>query len=343
MTTATYRRVVLAARPQGLPQERDFRVEEAPIPTVGPGQILCRNLALSLDAGFRNWMDEGSGDAVLPAMRLGAPVMGLALSRVVESRHPAHRVGDLLMARLAWEEMSLTDGSDFLVPVPPNPVYPLTYYLGVLGDTGLSAYFGLHDYGNVQPSETVLVSAAAGAVGSIAGQIAKLLGARAVGVTSGAEKCRRLVDELGYDAAIDRTESDVSAAIARACPRGIDVYFDNVGGPLLEVVLNHINVGARILMCGAVASYNASSPLPGPRNLFQIVTKQAHVHGFMTHLQAARYPAARAVLSDWIDAGKLRVVEYRLDGIERVGQAFCDLCRGTNFGKTVVTLASDIG
>ena len=341
-SATTYRRVVLAARPQGLPRESDFRIEAAPIPTVGPGQILCRNLALSLDAGFRNWMDESSGDDVLPAMRLGAPVMGLALSRVVESRHPAHRVGDLLMARLAWEEMSLTDGGDFLVPVPPDPKYPLTYYLGVLGDTGLSAYFGLHDYGAVTPGETVLVSAAAGAVGSIAGQIAKRYGARTVGVTSGAQKCRRLVDEHGYDDAVDRTAPDVSAALARTCPRGVDVYFDNVGGPLLEVVLNHITTGARILMCGAVASYNADSPLPGPRNLFQIVTKQAHVHGFMTHLQAARYPAARAVLSEWIDAGALRVVEYRLDGIERVAQAFCDLCRGANFGKTVVTLAGEI-
>ena len=336
----SHRRVVLAVRPRGMPTETDFRVEEAAIPSVRPGQILCQNLYLSLDAGFRNWMDEGSGDNVLPAMPIGASVMGLALSRVVESRHPAHRVGDLLMARLAWEEFSLTDGGDFLVPVPANPKHPLSYYLGVLGDTGLSAYFGLIDYGNVKPGESVLVSAAGGAVGSIAGQLAKLLGARVVGVASGADKCARLIAELGYDAAVDRTRGDVGAELTRACPAGIDVYFDNVGGPLLEIVLDRINVGARILMCGAVASYNAGAPLPGPNNLFQIVTKQAHVHGFMTHMQAERYEAARAVLARWIDDGQLRVPEYRLDGIESTPRAFCDLFRGANFGKTVVRLAA---
>jgi NADPH-dependent curcumin reductase CurA len=334
------RRVVLAARPRGMPVESDFRVEDAPVPAVGAGQLLCENLYLSLDAGFRNWMDEGSGDNVLPAMRIGAPVMGLALSRVVESRHPKHRVGDLLMARLAWEELSLTDGGDFLVPVPPSPKHPLSFYLGVLGDTGLSAYFGLNDYGDVKAGETVLVSAAGGAVGSVAGQIARLLGARTVGVSSGAEKCRRLVSELGYDAALDRLAPGFDAELARACPAGVDVYFDNVGGPLLQSVLAHINVGARILMCGAVASYNAASPLPGPNNLFQIVTKQARMQGFMTHLSAARYEEARAVLSGWIDAGKLRVPEYRLDGIESTPKAFCDLFRGANFGKTVVRLAA---
>ncbi len=335
---SSFRRVVLAARPCGMPRESDFRVETAQRPSVGDGQILCENLYLSLDAGFRKWMDEGSGDNVLPAMPIGAPVMGLALSRIVESRHPQHRVGDLLMARLAWEELSLTDAGDFLVPVPQDGRHPLSWYLGVLGDTGLSAYFGLTDYGAVKPGETVLVSAAGGAVGSIAGQIAKLSGARTVGVASGADKCARLIAELGYDAALDRTRGDVAAELARACPRGIDVYFDNVGGPLLEAVLGRINVGARILMCGAVASYNAGAPQPGPSNLFQLVTKQAHVHGFMTHMNAARYEEARAALSRWIEAGQLRVPEYRLDGIESTGRAFCDLFRGANFGKTVVRL-----
>ena len=178
----SHRRVVLAARPRGAPVESDFRVESAELAALTDGQLLCQNLYVSLDAGFRNWMDEGSGDNVLPAMALGAPVMGLVLGRVVESRHPKHRLGDLLMARLAWEELSVTDGGDFLVPVPPDAVHPPSYYLGVLGDTGLSAYFGLIDHGAVKPGETVLVSAAAGAVGSIAGQVARILGARAVGI-----------------------------------------------------------------------------------------------------------------------------------------------------------------
>jgi hypothetical protein len=302
------------------------------------GELRTRNLYVSLDAGFRNWMDEGSGDNVLPAMALGAPVMGLVLGRVVESRHPGHRVGELLMARLAWEEESVTNGGDFLVGVPDDGKHPPSWYLGVLGDTGLSAYFGLVDHGALERGETVLVSAAGGAVGSIAVQLARILGARAVGIASGAEKCARLVDELRCDAAVDRLAPDLDADIARACPSGIDVYFDNVGGPLLEAALAHINVGARILLCGAVAAYNAESPLPGPRNLFQLVTKQARMVGFMTHLLADRYPAGRAALARWIASGELRVPEYVLHGIESVPRAFCDLFRGANFGKTVVAL-----
>jgi NADPH-dependent curcumin reductase CurA len=332
------RSVVLAARPRGAPRESDFRVELRERPPLREGELRTRNLFVSLDAGFRNWMDEGSGDNVLPAMALGAPVMGLVLGRVVESRHPAHRVGELLMARLAWEEESITSGGDFLVGVPDDGKHPPSWYLGVLGDTGLSAYFGLVDHGAVARGETVLVSAAGGAVGSIAVQLARILGARAVGIASGAEKCARLVGELRCDAAVDRLAPDLDAEIARACPSGVDVYFDNVGGPLLEAALAHINVGARILLCGAVAAYNAESPLPGPRNLFQLVTKQARMVGFMTHLLVDRYPEGRAALARWIASGELRVPEYVLHGIESVPRAFCDLFRGANFGKTVVAL-----
>lgn len=330
--------VVLASRPQGMPREDDFRVETRPVPAPGPGQILCKNLFVSLDAGFRNWMDEDSGDNVLPAMPLNEPVMGLTLSRVVESRHPEFQAGELLMARLAWEEYTVTDAGDFFSRLPQDVDQPLSYYLGVLGDTGLSAYFGLHDYGDVKPGETVVVSAAAGAVGSIAGQIAKIIGARTVGICSGAEKAERLVSELGYDATIDRTADDLDRAVEEACPEGIDVYFDNVGGPLLEVMLDHINEDARILLCGSVATYNATEPVPGPRNLFQLTTKHAHMHGFMTHVQLARYDEAREDIADWIRQGRIVVPEYRLKGIESVGRAFCDLFRGVNFGKTVVEL-----
>ncbi len=333
----TNRCVVLASRPDGMPQVDNFRVEERPVPELADGQILCRNLYISLDAGFRNWMDEGSGDNVLPAMPLGEPVMGLTLSRVLESRHADFGEGDLLMARFAWEEFTVTDAGDFISPLG-DAQYPLNYYLGVMGDTGLSAYFGLTDYGEIKAGETVLVSAAAGAVGSIAGQIAKHYGARTVGISSGAEKCQRLVTELGYDASIDRTAADLEAAMAAACPDGIDVYFDNVGGPLLETVLNHINEEARILLCGSVATYNNVEPEPGPSNLFQLTTKHAHMHGFMTHLQLDRYDEARATLGDWIDQGHLVVHEHRLHGIENVGQAFCDLFAGANFGKTIVEL-----
>lgn len=331
------RSVVLAARPNGSPKPTDFRVEERPLAAVGEGQILCKNHFVSLDAGFRNWMDEGSGDAVLPAMPLGEPVMGLTLSEVLESRNEQYQPGDMLMARFAWEQYTVTDAGDFISPLG-DVRYPLNYYLGVLGDTGLSAYFGLMDYGEVQPGQTVLVSAAAGAVGSIAGQIAKHLGARTVGVASGAQKCERLQSELGYAAAIDRTAGDLQRQMQHACPDGVDVYFDNVGGELLETVLNNINDEARILLCGSVATYNQTEPKPGPSNLFQLTTHHAHMHGFMTHLQLPRYDAARAELAQWIADGHLVVHEHRLQGIDKVGQAFCDLFAGVNFGKTIVEL-----
>ncbi len=329
--------VVLAQRPQGRPRVSDFKVETRPVPELEDGQLLCKNRFISLDAGFRNWMDEGSGDNVLPAMPLGEPVMGLTLSEVLQSTHADFAKGDILMARFAWEEYTVTNAVDFISPIK-DVRYPLNYYLGVLGDTGLSAYFGLTDFGNIQPGDTVLVSAAAGAVGSIAGQIAKIYGARTVGISHGPDKCGRLIRELGYDAAIDRSGADLDQAIAQACPDGIDVYFDNVGGPMLQAVLAHINEEANILLCGSVATYNSTEQVPGPNNLFQLTTKHAHMHGFMTHLNLARYEETRATMAAWITEGRLVIHEHRLQGIDNVGQAFCDLFEGVNFGKTIVEL-----
>ena len=202
----------------------------------------------------------------------------------------------------------------------------------------MSAYFGLLDVGKPQPGETVLVSAAAGAVGNVAGQLAKIQGARAVGLAGTDAKCERLVAELGFDAAINYRSADLADKLASACPDGIDVYFDSVGGPLLETVLNQIAVGARIVLCGAITAYNATEPMPGPSNLFQLTARQASMQGFMTHLQEHRYPQARAELTRWLQSGELKNVEYRLHGIDKVAQAFCDLFAGNNFGKTIVQL-----
>lgn len=330
--------VVLARRPEGAPRVDDFAVIESPLPALVDGEVLIENLFVSLDAGFRKWMDEGSGDHILPAMAIGAPVMGLTLGRVADSRHPDFQAGQHLMARLAWERFSITDATDFLVVVPDEYDCPLNWHLGILGDTGMSAYFGLTDVARPKPGETAVISAAGGAVGSVAGQIARIYGARAVGVASGADKCQRLIEELGYDAAVDRLGDDVAGALADACPDGIDVYFDSVSGPLLEVVLDQINPGARIALCGAVASYNSATPLPGPSNLFQLVTNQATMTGFMTHLMHERYPEARRQLLDWVEQGKLVNREHMLQGIESVPTAFCDLFAGRNFGKTIVAL-----
>lgn len=339
--TLRNRHVVLASRPQGYPVEANFRLEESELPPVGAGQFLLQNHYVSLDAGFRNWMDADSGDEVLPAMALDAPVMGLTLGKVVETQHPDYPLGEWLMAREAWQEYSLTDGSDFISRLPYPRDCPLPHYLGVLGDTGLSAYFGLLDIGQPQPGETVLVSAAAGAVGNVVGQLARIKGARAVGIAGGEAKCARLISELGYAAAVNYRSADVAGEIAAACPDGVHVYFDNVGGPLLETVLNHIAVGARIVLCGAIAAYNAKAPLPGPSNLFQLTARQALMQGFMTHLQEQRYPQARADLTRWLQSGELKNLEYRLQGIETVGKAFCDLFAGNNFGKTIVQLRDE--
>jgi len=327
--------VLLARRPSGAPVPEDFSLATEPLRKPVDGQLLLKNHFISLDAGFRNWMDEDSGDEVLPAMQLGEPVMGLVLGEVIDSRHPDFTAGTWLMARLAWQEYSITDATDFLIRLPEPLEAEPAAYLGLLGDTGLSAYFGLRDIGRPAAGETVLVSAAAGAVGSVAGQIAKIMGARAVGITSGAVKSQKIVSELGYDAAVDRT-GDVQAELLAACPNGIDVYFDNVGGPLLELVIDQLNEGGRVVLCGAVSTYGAEQP--GPKNLFQLVTKQASMAGFLTHTRAEEYPEARSQLARWLEEGKIVAPEYRLEGIESVPQAFSDLFAGRNFGKTIVAL-----
>jgi NADPH-dependent curcumin reductase CurA len=333
--------VTLAKRPSGKPQPTDFEVIESELMQLEDGQARVKNLYVSMDAGFRNWMDEDSGDEVLPAMALGAPVMGLVLGEVVESRNSNIAVGKLLMARLAWEQYSLVDDEDWLVTIEDDGKHPLSYHMGVMGDTGMSAYFGLTDIGQPRPGETVLISAAGGAVGSVAGQIAKIMGARVVGFAGSDSKCQRLMNELGYDAAINYKTDDLHSRVAEACPDGVDIYFDNVGGPLLEVVLEHINQGARIPFCGAVADYSAEGAIVGPCNLFRLVAQSATLKGFMTHTLIDRYPEARKQLSAWIASGELVCREQMYDGVEQCGVAFSDLFAGNNFGKTVVRVFSE--
>ena len=328
--------VLLKRRPMGAPVAEDFEAVTTTITGPQDGEALIKNEYISMDAGFRNWMDEGAGDAVMPAMALGQPVMGLTVGRVEESRHPTLRKGDLVMGRLAWEQYSLA-GDDFLVVLDnQDNDTPWHYHLGILGDTGMSAYFGLTDIGRPQAGETVVISAAAGAVGYVAGQIARLMGAeRVVGLTSSDAKGERLKTELGYDDFINYRKPDLNQQFLNACPKGIDVYFDNVGGPLLETVLNHVNVGARIPFCGAVADYNTQHP-QGPSNLFQIVTNSVRLQGFMTHLQLERYPEARGQLTAWMKKGQIKSITHEYDGVAQCGHAFADLFSGKNFGKTLV-------
>jgi NADPH-dependent curcumin reductase CurA len=329
--------VVLARRPNGNPVEADFALVEEPLPEVKDGTFLTRNDFVSLDAGFRNWMNEDAGDEILPAMALNAPVMGLVLAEVIESRHPEYTEGDRLMARFAWQTHSLSDGSDFIARLPRELEFPPSAYMGVLGDTGMSAYFGMEDICTPQPGECVLISGAGGAVGSIAGQIAKRSGARVVGIVGSEAKAKWICDTLGYDAAVTRTGSvALSDAIASTCPEGVDVFFDNVGGQTLEAAISNMNPRGRLALCGAISGYGVAPY--GPNNLFEIVTKELRVEGFMTHLRHARYEEAREQLSAWMRQGLLVSPEHRLQGIESVGKAFADLFAGENFGKTIVAL-----
>ena len=326
--------VLLARRPNGAPIAEDFEVRSQPVAPIAAGEALIENHYVSLDAGFRNWMDEDAGDDVLPAMAIGAPVMGLTVGRVIDSQHPTLEKGQLVMGRLAWEAYSIAK-DDFLIVLEESDV-PLHYHLGILGDTGMSAYFGLKDIGQPTAQDTVVISAAGGAVGYAAGQIAKIMGAkRVIGVTSSPAKGERLVAELGYDGFISHRSETLHEDIESACPEGIDVYFDNVGGPLLEVILEHINDGARIPFCGAVADYARLAP-QGPSNLFQLVTHSAKLEGFMTHLQVERYPEARQQLLSWISQGQLKSVAAEYEGVENCGVAFANLFAGVNFGKSVV-------
>ena len=336
----TNKQVVLARRPSGVPVPDDFEVLETEVMSPGPSEALLENLYVSLDAGFRNWMDEGSGDDVLPAMELGKPVMGLTAGRVIESNRDDLKVGEVLVGRLAWEAYSIATDADLLVPIEEKFKQPVNLFLGLLGDTGLSAYFGLERVANLQPGETVLVSAAGGAVGNAAGQIAKAMGAgKVVGFAGDPQKCKWLEEEVGYDATINYKTEDISRTLGELCPEGIDVYFDNVGGNLLEPVLEHINYQSRIAFCGAVADYTSEDGT-GPRNLFRLVANCAKLEGFMTHYWTSDYEVAREVLVDWLESGKLKSYEALYHGVENSGVAFCDMLNGKTFGKTIVKVAS---
>lgn len=314
----------------------DFRVVESEIPSPGPGEALLKNLYVSLDAGFRNWMDEGAGDDVLPAMQLDQPVMGLTAGRVVESNRSDLVADQVVIGRLSWEGYSIAGEGDLMVPIESQFDQPANLFLGILGDTGLSAYFGLTRVANLQTGETVLVSAAGGAVGNAAGQMAKQLGAgKVIGFAGSDDKCQWLEREVGYDATINYKTADVDEALSTLAPGGIDVYFDNVGGELLEPVLDHINYRARIPFCGAVADYAAEDGV-GPTNLFRLVANCAKLEGFMTHYWQDDYTRAREQLVTWLESGAIRNFETAYHGVENCGLAFSDMFAGKNMGKTIV-------
>lgn len=340
LPSAVNRRIVLASRPIGLPQPANFRLEETDVPTPGEGEVLLRTLYLSLDPYMRNVMEE-IGPVYAPSVPLGATMVGGTVSRVLRSNVRGVREGDLVLASSGWQEYALSDGKD-LTPLGEMP--QPSQALGILGMPAFTAYVGLLDIGEPKPGETVVVAAATGAVGAVVGQIAKLKGARVVGIAGGADKCRYAVDELGFDVCLDRYDANLPKQLARACPRGIDVYFENVGGPVFDAVLPLLNIGARVPVIGVIAHYNEQSAPPGPDRLPQtmaaVLQKRIRMQGMiiLDHY-GERFDTFRREMSEWVASGRVKLREDLVEGLENAPQAFVGLLQGRNFGKLVVRVA----
>lgn len=336
MSGATNRQILLVSRPRGEPTENNFSQVEVPIPEPGSGQFLSRTIYLSLDPYMRGRMSDKASYAK-PA-ELGQVMVGGTVSQVISTNHPEFAAGDLVLGYDGWQEYAVSDGRG-VKKIDPG-LGPISYYLGVLGMPGLTAYAALLNIGSPQPGETVVVSAASGAVGSVVGQIAKIKGCRAVGVAGTDEKCDYVVRELGFDACINHRTRDFGEALAKACPNGIDVYFDNVAGPVLEAVLRHINLGARIPLVGLISQYNATEPPTGP-NLMPLLVKRARIQGFLVSDHEGMREAFLRDVSGWLKAGKLKYREDRIHGLENASKAFPGLFQGKNFGKLIVKVGTD--
>lgn len=331
--------IVLLRRPDGALQPDDFRREEVELPSIGDNQFLARNEYLSLDAGFRQWMNAGASDNYLEEMPLGKAVQSIVLGKVVESRNPQYPAGAWIMGRAAWETYSIADGSDLMTVVEADPGIPIYEYLAALGAAGLTAYFGLLKIGSPKSGDILLVSAAGGGVGSLVGQLGKLRGCTTIGISSSEEKCQWLKDELGYDHAINyRLEMPISRQLQELVPDGIDIYFDNVGGGMLDQVLECLALNARIVLCGAISQYEKTGRHTGVTNLWQLVTKRAKAEGFMFSDYVDEYPQAIGELSQWIRDGKLRSPVEISEGIESTAEAFCGMLHGKTRGKCLVKL-----
>ena len=335
MTNRMNRQWRLAARPVGTFKESDFEWAQEPVQAINDGELLVHNQYLSLDPTNRGWANEV--DTYLPAVKLGDVMRGGGIGVVEESRNPNFNAGDHVSGLLGWQEYTVTDGAG-LSKLPDNPAIPLTAYMGLFGHIGLTAYYGLLDVGKPKAGETLVVSAAAGAVGSLVGQIGKIVGCRVVGIAGSDEKCLWLLEELGFDAAINYKRSNVLEALKRLCPKGIDVCFENVGGESLDAVLALINIGARISLCGLISQYNATERVPGPYNLAMLIVKRARIEGFLVTDYMNRAQEAMAQLGQWLMEGKIK---YRVDvveGLEQTPRAVNKLFDGSNQGKLVVKI-----
>jgi NADPH-dependent curcumin reductase CurA len=328
------RQVRLAARPAGLPKPDDWEFTSETVPEPGPGQFVVEISHVSIDPAMRGWMNAGA--SYIPPVEVGAVMRAGAVGLVTASGHPGFAVGDYVYGAFGVQEYALSDGRG-VITIDTSLAGPATY-LGTLGLTGLTAYFGLLDVGRIQPGEVVVISGAGGAVGSVAGQIAKIKGCRVIGIAGGADKCRAVTQEFGFDAAIDYRTQDVRKALREHAPGGVDVYFDNVGGEILDAVLTRLARGARIVICGAVSQYNQTK-VQGPANYLMLLVARATMAGMVIFDYEARFPAAIAELAGWLRAGRLVSREHVFRGtVGDFHDVLLMLFAGANTGKLVLAL-----
>jgi NADPH-dependent curcumin reductase CurA len=324
----------LAARPVGSIQRSDWEETAEPVAQPGDGQFLVEVLYISLDPAMRGWMNDAR--SYLPPVAIGEVMRAGGAGRVIASQHPRFAVGDHVVGMFGVQEYAISDGKG--VQQVDTRLAPLPVYLGTLGMPGMTAYFGLLETGEAKAGDTVVVSGAAGAVGSVVGQIARIKGCRAIGIAGGADKCRWIVDDLGFDAAIDYKSEDVKAALKQHCPAGIDVYFDNVGGDILDAALTRLARHARVVICGAISQYNNTSAVKGPSNYLSLLVNRATMKGMLVFDYAARYGEAAREMAGWMREGRLMSREQVVSGFANFPEALLELFAGGNTGKLVLAV-----
>jgi len=337
----TNRRITLASRPEGEPTAANFGLDEQPIPEPGDGQILCRTIYLSLDPYMRGRMSDAKSYA--DPVNVGDPMCGGTVCQVVKSNHEKFRGGDIVLAYTGWQDYAVTNVEGVMKLNPEQA--PISTALGILGMPGMTAYTGLMNIGKPKDGETVVVAAASGPVGGLVGQIAKIKGCRAVGIAGGPDKCAHVVDNLGFDACLDHRGDDLAGALAEACPDGIDVYFENVGGAVADAVYPRLNLFARVPVCGLIAQYNATDLPPGPNKLpllmRDVLTKRLAIRGFIVTDFLDQWPQAAGEIAGWLREGRVKYLEDVVQGLENAPAAFMGLLQGKNFGKLVVQVGHD--
>ena len=331
------RQWILKTRPDGMPKESDLDLIESPIPEPKHGEILVKNLWMSIDPYMRGRLRDGPSYA--PPVAIGGVLQGESVGRVMESRLDGFKVGDIVRGHIGWQEYGILGITG--AHVVDTSLGPISTSIGVLGMPGLTAYFGLLEVNRPQAGDTIVVSAASGAVGAIVGQLAKIMGCRAVGIAGSDEKVSYIVDELGFDAGINYKTQDVSAAIAESCPNGVDGYFDNVGGEITEAVMPHFNLYARMAICGRISEYNDDVPSMGPRVLRYVHAAQATVEGFLVFRWADRYEEGRSRLAQWVRDGQIKYKEDVVEGFENSAKAFIGQLGGANFGKLLIKVSDE--